>query len=128
MVASFDQIAGWMRFASLDRRWSGKYGVHTLAWRFTDVSSEPWTARIDSFKYVMNRNDDTQRKVLKGAAQTLELALPSLLRTYHLDPKEVGLMTALSSSDTQCNPKKPLPRGVAPIKPDSRRGLLTAVR
>jgi predicted amidophosphoribosyltransferase len=102
MVGDFTQVAGWMCFGRLDRLW---YDVptHTVAWRFTDESNDPWTRRINAFK-------DNHAPALNGAARVLQVAIPALLSHYRWKPEMTAVTAALSSGDTRSVPIKALPR------------------
>ena len=102
MIAIPSRLAGWLRFQRLDVM-EHIEEAFTLAWRLTDQPDDPWTDRINGFKY---------RKVpdLRGAQAALDFALPDLLEAKQWHRTDIGLTVALSSEDTQINNRKFLPR------------------
>lgn len=102
MVRLPEHLHGWMYFSSLD----GLHeiaGVFTLAWRFKDETSDPWTKRLNSFKF-------GDGKSTRPAGYLLAEALKELTKELNWVPTETGLLPALSSSDTYTLNNKPLPK------------------
>jgi len=102
MIAEWKPVAGWMRLFGLDNV-ENVDEVYSVAWRFTDKSDDPWTARINSFKNGRSESID-------GAIRTISTALGELMEAQQWEPSETGLSVALSSGDTKIVPSKPLPK------------------
>lgn len=100
MVGDFTQVAGWMRLAHVDRL-ARDMPAHVIAWRFTDDGTDPWTKRINAFKA-------KERAALAGAIHTLRKALPFLMDAYNWLPDETGLVSAMSSRESEFDPSNPL--------------------
>ena len=82
----------WMAFDILDEG-HGLTRAFTIGYRLTDDRADPWTRRFNGFK-------DKRLAALRGGAEVMGSAVPSLVRGLGLDAANTVFVPALSSGET----------------------------
>lgn len=94
-------IAGWMGFPHLSRS-QGITHSYALTYKLTDNTGESWTSRHIRFK---NRD----KVAIYGAARLLYGSVPDLIEAVGVDVDDTVFVAALSSGETNANPKRAIP-------------------
>ena len=101
-MANWVRFRSWMFFRYLDEN-VGLSGSYTVCYRFTDDSTEQWTARFNKFKA-------KDENAVENVANVFEKIVPPLVHALNLDASKTCFIPALSSGETNASPRGVLSR------------------
>lgn len=94
-------VGDWMGFPHLSRS-EGLTHAYTLTYKITDNTAEHWTSRHIRFKA-------KDKAAIYGAARLMYGAVPTLIKAVGVDVKDAVFIAALSSGETEADPKRAIP-------------------
>lgn len=82
----------WMHFPHLDGAGADLDGAYSIGYRITDDGADPWTMRFNRFKA-------KDPAAFVGGAYALSAAMPALLKSLGVDPRDAVIVPALASAE-----------------------------
>lgn len=101
-VLVWRQDQEWMRFFRLDEC-ADLNASFTIAYRFTDLRNEKWTARFNNLK-------NGESRAIDCASKLMATSLSNLVSTLNINPWDTAIIPCLTSREASASPNGTLSR------------------